>query len=416
LWTEIEVLACEARAEAGEIPAADAAAIRAACSRTAIDADAVAARERVTDHDVAAFVDVLAAAAGPAGRHVHFGLTSSDVLDTALAVQLRDSGRLLRRGLDELAGVLRRRAEEFRRTPMAGRTHGMHAEPITFGLKLLSWHAEAARLRARLAAAVQEVAVGKLSGTVGTFAAVAPQVEASVCRALDLRCEPVATQVVPRDRHAVFVAVLALLGAFLERVATEIRHLQRTEVAEVEEPFGARQKGSSAMPHKRNPIRSERLVGLARLLRSYIVPAFENVALWHERDISHSSVERVVLPDACLAADYMLALATATLQDLVVHAARMRRNLESSRGLVFSQALLLALVQAGLPRDAAYRLVQAASRAAWEGDRELQHVALETDAIVSRLGRDGVERLFSLEHHLRHVDLLFARGLEEGGA
>ncbi len=412
LWTEIEVLACEARAALGEIPAADAAAIRAATRRSAVDAASVAERERATDHDVAAFVDVLAAAVGPAGRHLHFGLTSSDVLDTALAVQLRDSGRLLLRGVGELASVLRRRALEFRRTPMVGRTHGMHAEPITFGLKLLSWHAEAARLRRRLAAAVDEVAVGKVSGTVGTFAAVTPQVEAQVCGALGLGCEAVATQVVPRDRHAVFVASLALLGAFLERVATEIRHLQRTEVAEVEEPFGKQQKGSSAMPHKRNPIRSERLVGLARLLRSHVVPALENVALWHERDISHSSVERVVLPDACLAADYMLALATATLDGLVVHTARMQRNLEASRGLVYSHALLLALVEAGLQRDEAYRLVQDASRSAWEGENELRQVALASKAIVSHLGREGVERVFDLQHHLRHVERLFARVLE----
>lgn len=416
LWTEIEVLACEALAATGVIPAAEVAAIRRQATQAAVDAAQVAEREKATDHDVAAFVDVLAAAVGPASRWLHFGLTSSDVLDTALAVQLRDSGRLLLRGVDAFAAVLLRRAQEFRHHPMVGRTHGMHAEPLTFGLKLLHWYAEIRRHRLRLARAVDAVAVGKLSGAVGTFAALGPEVEARVCRALELRCEPLATQVVPRDRHAEFVAALALLGSGLERIATELRHLQRSEVGEVEEAFAATQKGSSSMPHKRNPIRSERLVGLARVLRSQVIPALENVALWHERDISHSAVERIILPDACLAADYMLALATQLVDGLVVRPERMRHNLEASRGLVFSQALLLALVGAGLLRDQAYRLVQEASRAAREGDRSLRDVALETEAIGGVLGRAQVEKVFDLEHQLRHVDQLFARVLEADGA
>lgn len=413
LWTEIEVLSCEARARLGEIHAEDMALIRAGAAAAPIDAARVAARERATNHDLAAFVDVLSEQIGPASRHVHYGLTSSDVVDTALAVQLRDSGRLLLQGADGLARVLRRRALEFRHTPMAGRTHGMHAEPTTFGLKLLYAFAEIRRGRERLARAVDEVAIGKISGAVGTFSALPPEVEARVCEALGLRPEPLATQIVPRDRHAAFVAAVALLGTALERLATEIRHLQRTEVGEAEEPFGSSQKGSSSMPHKRNPIRSERLVGLARLLRGHVVPAFENVSLWHERDISHSSVERIILPDSCLALDYMLHLATTLVDDLVVYPERMRRNVEGSRGFLFSQALLLALVGTGMLRDQAYRLVQQASRRAWEDERQLREVALESSAIVEALGASGVERVFDLEHQLRHVERLFERVLEE---
>ncbi len=416
LWTEIEILACEARAAGGAFPAAEAAAIRARAEHAAVAAAQVAERESATDHDVAAFVDVLSEAVGPGAHHLHYGLTSSDVLDTALAVQLRDSGRLLLRGIDGLAAVLRRRALEFRHTPIVGRTHGMHAEPTTFGLKLLHWYAEIRRHRARLDAAVEAVAVGKLSGAVGTFSALEPEVEEWVCAALGLACESVATQVVPRDRHAAFVASLALLGAGLERIGTEIRHLQRSEVAEVEEAFGRQQKGSSSMPHKRNPIRSERLVGLARLLRAYVTPALENVTLWHERDISHSSVERIVLPDACLAADYMLDLATQLVDGLVVHTDHMRRNLEASRGLIFSQSLLLALVATGIPRDRAYRWVQEASRTVSADGRTLCDVALADRAIVDTLGRTGVEKVFDLPHHLRHVDRLFDRVLAEGVA
>jgi adenylosuccinate lyase len=408
LWLEIEVAVCEARAHLGEIPPAEVEQIR---QRAGFDLERVQEREQATQHDVAAFVDVVAERIGPAARHVHFGMTSSDVLDTSLALQLRDSGRLLLAGTAALAAVLRRRALEFQHTPMAGRTHGMHAEPITFGLKLLGLYAEVRRAEARLQRAVESVAVGKLSGAVGTFAHLGPEVEELVCERLGLRWEPVATQVVPRDRHAEFVASVALLGAGLERLGTEVRHLQRTEVQEVEEPFEPGQKGSSAMPHKRNPIRSERIVGLARLLRAHVVPALENVTLWHERDISHSSVERILLPDICLAADYMLDLATRMLDGLVVYPERMQRNLDSTGGLVFSQSLLLELVRAGLERDPAYRLVQDASRSAWESGRPLRDVALETRGVVDALGRAGVERVFDLQHHLRHVDRIFARGL-----
>ncbi len=408
-WLEIEILTCEARALQGAIPADEVREIR---SRARVDAAAVQAREEITQHDVAAFVDVVSESIGPASRHVHWGLTSSDVLDTALGVQLRDAGRLLLDGVAALRAVLQRRALEFRHTPMVGRTHGIHAEPITFGLKLLFAGAEMQRAERRLADAVREVSVGKLSGAVGTFAHLGPEIEAHVCAALGLRPEPVATQVIGRDRHAAFLSSLALLGASLERLAVEIRHLQRTEVAEAEEPFARGQKGSSAMPHKRNPIRSERIVGIARLLRAYAAAGLEDVALWHERDISHSSVERVILPDACLVADYGLDLATRTVEGLVVYPERMRANLDSTRGLVFSGTLLLELVAAGLLRDEAYRLVQTASRVVFEGGRDLRSVALETPVIAARLGRERLERVFDLEHHLRHVDVLFARGLE----
>jgi adenylosuccinate lyase len=407
-WQEIEVLVCEARAARGEIPVADARAIRAGAP---VDAAVVEAREAVTQHDVAAFVDVLSAGIGPAARHVHWGLTSSDILDTALALQLRDSGRLLLAGVDRLRAVLRRRAIEFQHVVMVGRTHGIHAEPITFGLKLLFAVDEIGRARRRLASAVDEVSCGKLSGAVGNFAYLDPDVEARVCAALGLRPAPVATQILARDRHAAFLTALALLGAGLERLAIEIRHLQRTEVGEVEEAFGRGQKGSSAMPHKRNPIRSERIAGLARLLRAHALTGIENIALWHERDISHSSVERVVLPDACLTTDYILDLMTGTIENLVVHPERMRRNLELTRGLVFSQSLLLALVDAGMERDAAYRVVQDASRDAWERGGELAAVARADAGITAALGSAELERVFDLQHALRHVDAIFARVL-----
>jgi adenylosuccinate lyase len=406
LWCEIEVLACEARAQAGEVPMEAARAIRAA---PAIDSATVREREETTRHDLAAFVDVLAEAVGPAGRYVHWGLTSSDVLDTALGVQLRDSGRLILDGVDGLRAVLARRADEHRHVAMAGRTHGMHAEPTTLGLKLLFAWAELGRGRQRIAAAVREVAVGKLSGAVGTLAHLGPDIEASVCKALGLAVDPVATQVIGRDRHAAFLSSLALLGASLERLATEIRHLQRSEVGEAEEPFLRAQKGSSSMPHKRNPVRSERAAGLARLLRGHAFVALENVALWQERDISHSSVERIILPDACMLTDFLLHDLSDVIDGLVVYPERMRSNLESGHGLVFSGTLLLELVRAGLERDAAYRLVQAASRRAQDGERPLLQAALETPEIRDRLGRETLERAFDLEHHLRHVDTIFER-------
>ncbi|MGH9075442.1 MAG: adenylosuccinate lyase, partial [Acidimicrobiales bacterium] len=348
-WLEIEVLAVEAWAALGVVPPAEAAMVRDRAPK--VDGALVAAvadRELVTDHDVAAFVDVVQGAIGPpAGAWVHYGLTSSDVVDTALGATLADAADLLVSASDALVGVLRRRAGELAGVPMVGRTHGIHAEPITLGSKLALWCLQADRDRARLRAAREAVAVGKLSGAVGTYSNVEPAVEAHVCDALGLRPVP-ATQVVARDRHAEYLWACAAAGATVESIATELRHLQRTEVAEVEEPFGGGQKGSSAMPHKRNPWRSEQLSGLARVLRGYVGAGLEDVALWHERDISHSSVERVVLPDASLLAHYMLRRLTGIVDGLVVHPERMLANLESSHGLVFSQPVLLALVGAGL--------------------------------------------------------------------
>jgi adenylosuccinate lyase len=384
-WLEVELAVVDALAEQGVVPAADAEAIRA---RATFSVEAVRDRERVTDHDVAAFVDVVAASVGEEGRWVHHGLTSSDVLDTALALQLREAGRLLVDGARELREALARRAREHAGTVCVGRTHGIHAEPTTFGVKLAGFAFEAHRNALRLERAVDGVAVGALSGAVGTYAAAGPEVEAAVLGRLGLGSEDVSTQVVPRDRHAELLSAVALAGAGLERLATELRHLQRTEVREVEEPFRAgAQKGSSAMPHKRNPIVAERITGIARLLRGYAQAGLEDVALWHERDISHSSVERVALPDATILLDYAQALARRVVEGMVVHADRMRANLEATSGALFSQRALLALVEAGRSRDDAYRIVQDAAERAWRDGtpfRELLAAAapgLELDSI-----------------------------------
>ncbi len=369
VWTEIEALVLAAWAELGVAPLD---AVEAAASAPIPTPEAVAEREKVTDHDMAAFVDVLAAAISTGGEWIHYGLTSSDVLDTAGAVVMRDAADLLLARLADLFAVVRRRAFEHRETVMLGRTHGIWAEPTSFGLKLASWAFEIARDHGRLRRARDVVAVGKISGAVGTYAHTPPSVEAFVCERLGLGIEPASTQVTARDRHAEFLSTIALTGASIERFATEIRHLQRSEVGEVREPFRAGQKGSSAMPHKRNPILSERMTGMARLLRGYAQTGTENVALWHERDISHSSAERVILPDASLALHYMLVRFTGLVDGLVVDADRMRANLASTRGLVYSQAVLLALVEAGLTRDEAYRIVQRNSMRAWEEGLELR--------------------------------------------
>jgi adenylosuccinate lyase len=411
-WLEVELLAVEAWAEVGEVPAAEAAAVRVRAPKVTPElASAVAERERVTDHDVAAFVDVVQEAVGqPEGSWVHFGLTSSDVVDTALCATLVRATDLLLAASDDLVSVLKRRASEFIDTPMAGRTHGMQAEPTTFGAKLALWCLQADRDRQRLRAARARVAVGKLSGAVGTYSNIDPSVEHYVCRALDLVPVP-ATQVIARDRHAELLTACAAAGATVEMIATEVRHLARSEVGEVEEAFGTGQKGSSAMPHKRNPILSERLSGLARVLRGYVQPGLEDVALWHERDISHSSVERVILPDACLLTYYLLRKAAALVDDLVVHAGRMRANLvEGSLGLVFSQSVLLALVTSGMARDSAYRIVQRDARAAWEQGTALRAV-LEEDPEVA-LDAASLDDAFSVKRALRHV-YRFLEALQE---
>ena len=401
-WLEVEVLAAEAWSGLGVVPVADAAAVRErAPAMTPATIAAIGERERVTDHDVAAFVDVVQDAIGPpAGAWVHYGLTSSDVLDTALGVTLTAAADLLLQASAELVSALARRARELADVAMVGRTHGVHAEPITFGAKLALWCLQAERDRRRLQAARRAVAVGKLSGVVGTYSNIDPAVEHRVCAALGLRPVP-ASQVVARDRHAEYLWACASVGASVESFATEIRHLQRTEVGEVEEPFAAGQKGSSAMPHKRNPIVSERLSGLARVLRGYLGAGLEDVALWHERDISHSSVERVVLPDASLLAYYLLRKMTSLVDGLVVHPDRMLENLDLSHGLVFSQPVLLALVASGMDRDSAYRIVQRDARLAWDEAKPLRMV-LESDPDVP-LSPAQLDEAFSLERALRHA-------------
>jgi adenylosuccinate lyase len=404
MWLEVELLATEAQAALGNVPSDEAATCRAKAPTVddvfVVD---VLEREKVTDHDVAAFVDVVQERIGaPAGSHIHYGLTSSDVVDTALCATLTKAADLLLADLDAFVTVLKARALELLRVPVTGRTHGMHAEPTTFGAKFALWALQADRDRRRMRAAREAVAVGKLSGAVGTYSNIDPAVEARVCAALGLVPIP-ATQVVARDRHAEYFYACASVGATVELMCTEIRHLARSEVGEAEEPFGAGQKGSSAMPHKRNPILSERLCGLARLLRGYLGAGLEDVALWHERDISHSSVERVALPDASLLACYMLRKATGLAEGLVVHPERALQNLtEGSLGLVFSQPVLLALVSAGLSRDDAYRVVQRDARAAWSERRPFRTV-LESDPDVT-LTPAQLDEAFDLDRTLRHVD------------
>jgi adenylosuccinate lyase len=405
-WLEIELLAVEARVRLGEVSVEDLSEIK---SRAAFDEERIAEIEAIRHHDVVAFVENVRENVGPAGRHVHFGLTSSDVVDTANALALRDAGDLLVEGIGRLTRAVVDRAREHRHTLMAGRTHGVHAEPTTFGLKLASWAFELARDRERLRRARDQVAVGKLSGAVGTYSQLSPEVEAYVCERLGLGVEDVATQVVPRDRHAELLSAIALTGATLERIAQEIRHLQRTEVREVEEPFAKGQKGSSAMPHKRNPVVCERICGLARLLRAYAQTAFENVALWHERDISHSSVERVTFADACILLDYMLDKTRWVVENMVVHADRMRANLEASHGLVHSQSVLSALLAKGLQREDAYALVQRNALAAWDEGRPLLELLKADPEVTAHLEPAEIEACFDPARYLARVDVIFDR-------
>jgi adenylosuccinate lyase len=403
-WLEVEVAALEGWAEVGTIPATDVAAIRAAAVPPT--PERVAEIERVTDHDTAAFVDAVAEQLGPEGRWLHYGLTSSDVVDTGLALQIQAAGRLLLEGIDRALAAVVARAEEHRHTVCIGRSHGVHAEPTTFGWKLAGWAFELDRDRDRVARALETNRVGQLSGTVGTYAQVEPEVERIACERLGLEPDPLSTQVIARDRHAELLGALALCATSLERFATEIRHLARTEVREVEEPFGKGMKGSSAMPHKRNPKVAERICGLARVVRAAALVGLENMPLWHERDISQSSAERVVIPDAFLALDYMLDRFAWIVEGLVVDADRMRRNLDGSHGLVFSHRLLLALVESGLPRDEAYRLVQAHAMTAWEEERDFRALVAADAAIADRVDLDAV---FDLDATVRHVDTVFDR-------
>src|SRR5712691_1231961 len=406
-WLEVELAALEGWAEIGAVPAETVREIRERA--TAPSPERVAEIAQRTGHDVAAFVDAVAAELGPAGRWFHYGLTSSDVVDTALALQLRAAGELILEGIGRAFDAVVARAEEHRMTLMIGRTHGVHAEPTTFGLKLAGWAFELDRARTRVARALEGMRAGKLSGAVGTYAAIEPEVERIACERLGLEPAPVSTQILQRDRHAELLAALAIAACSLDKFALEIRHLARTEVREVEEPFARGQNGSSAMPHKRNPIVSERICGLARIVRAAAVVGFENVALWHERDISHSSAERVVLPDAFLALDYMLDRFTWLVDGLVVRPERMRANLEAGHGLFFSQRLLLALVDAGLERDEAYRLVQGHAMRAWDEERSFEALVRADSELVDRLGPDALARVFDLGEYTRHVETVFDR-------
>jgi adenylosuccinate lyase len=406
-WFEVELAALDGWVEVGAVPAADVAAIRAGAAVPT--PERVAEIEATTDHDLAAFVDAVAEQLGPEGRWVHYGLTSSDVVDTSLALQIRDAGELILHGVDAALGAVIRRAEEHRRTICIGRSHGIHAEPTTFGWKLAGWAFELDRARTRLERALATCRVGQLSGTVGTYAAIDPDVERIACEHLGLDPDPVSTQVIARDRHAELLSALALCATSLDKFATEIRHLARTEVREVEEPFAAGMKGSSAMPHKRNPKVAERISGLARVVRAAAIVGFENVPLWHERDISHSSAERVVIPDAFLALDYMLDKFTWIVDGLVVYAGRMERNLWSSHGLFFSHRLLLALVERGLERDEAYKLVQRNAMRAWDEECDFPELVRGDAEITAHLDEAMLAGVFDLDATVANLDTTFDR-------
>jgi adenylosuccinate lyase len=405
-WLDIEILAAEALAQMGKVPKAAISRIR---KNARFDVGRIREIEREVKHEVIAFLSSVAESIGDDARFLHLGMTSSDVMDTALAIQLREAAAILIEDVQSLMEVLRRQAYKYKSTVMIGRTHGVHAEPITFGLKFALWYEEMARNLARLRKAMEDISVGQISGAVGTFAQISPKVEAYVCKKSGLKPALVSNQIIQRDRHAYFFATLAVIGCSLEKFAVEIRHLQRTEVQEAEEPFTAGQKGSSAMPHKRNPILSENITGLARLMRSYALAALENVALWHERDISHSSVERVIAPDATIALDFMLRRMTYVLGELCVYPENMKRNLEKSGGAVFSEAVLLALVDKGVSRDAAYRMVQRHALKIARDGGELKDELLKDREITKYLSAREVEAVWGLKHHLANVDFIFRR-------
>ena len=407
-WLEVEIAATETLAERGVVPREAAARIR---ERARADAARITEIEARVRHDVIAFTMAVSEAIGDpdAARWLHYGLTSNDVVDTAQALQVREASRLIAAGLEQLSEVLQKRAREFQHTPQIGRTHGIHAEPITFGLKLANWFAENRRNIARFAEAGRQMAVGKISGAVGNAAHLGTEVEEAICRRLGLEAAPVSSQVIQRDRHAQYLSTLAIIAATLEKIALEIRHLQRTEVREAEEPFAAGQRGSSAMPHKRNPVGCEQICGLARVVRANAQAAFEDIALWHERDISHSSVERVILPDSTILVDYMLARMTEILRGLRVFPERMRNNLDATHGLVFSGQLLLDLVEAGAPRNEAYQWVQEQAMAAWESDGNFRERIAGDPRIAKYLDAGGIERAFGLERQLHAVDDIFRR-------
>jgi adenylosuccinate lyase len=409
IWFEIEAYACEALAETGVIPKEAAKVIWEKGGKAKFDVERIAEIERVTKHDVIAFLTYLAEFIGPEARFVHMGLTSSDVLDTCLAVQLKRASGILIDDVDALLSALKRRAFEHKATPTIGRSHGIHAEPTTFGLKLAFAYAEFSRARARLVAAREEISTAAISGAVGTFANIDPRVEQQVAAKLGLRVEPISTQVIPRDRHAAFFAALGVVASSIERLATEIRHLQRTEVMEAEEFFSEGQKGSSAMPHKRNPVLAENLTGLARMVRSAVIPALEDVALWHERDISHSSVERMIGPDATITLDFALARLAGVVDKLVVYPDNMRKNLDRLGGLIHSQRVLLGLTEKGASREDAYAIVQRNAMRAWRGEGDFIGLLKADQEVAAALGAAELEGLFDLGYHLKNVDAIFKR-------
>jgi len=405
-WLQVEILACEAMAEEGLVPTQSLEIIK---EKADFSPERILQIEEITKHDVIAFLTNVEEYVGPDSRFIHLGLTSSDVLDTSFALQLKEAMELIIADVEACMTVLRQRAEEHKHTVMIGRSHGIHAEPITFGLKLAVWYAEMKRNLQRLREALEVISYGKLSGAVGTFANVSPKVEAYVCERLGLKPAEVSTQILQRDRHAQYFAALAILAGTMEKMAVEIRHLQRTEVLEAEEPFSKGQKGSSAMPHKKNPIGSENIAGLARLVRSNALAAMENMALWHERDISHSSVERVIAPDSTILVDFMLHRLTRIIKDLVVHPQRMRENLEAMKGLVFSQQVLMKLASLGIQRQTAYVMVQRNAMKVWETGAPFKSLLLEDEEILKHLRKEDIEEIFSLDYHLKHVEDIFRR-------
>jgi adenylosuccinate lyase len=404
-WLEVEIAVCEAWTELGEIPREAMTKIR----KANYNLNRIAEFLRVTHHDVTAFLKSVAESLGEESRFIHLGLTSSDVMDTALSLQLRDAANILSQDISELIAVLQNKAMEHKHTMMMGRTHGIHAEPTTFGLKLALWVEEMRRNSQRLEDAKRIISVGKISGAVGTYATVSPEVEKIACQKLGLTPAPISSQIVQRDRHAQFIATLAITASSLEKFATEIRSLQRTEILEVEEPFEVGQTGSSAMPHKKNPELCERICGLARLMRGYVTTSLENIALWHERDISHSSAERITLPDSCLALDYMLSLLILVIKDIKVYPENMRRNLELTQGLIFSQRVLLALIDKGLSREEAYEMVQRNAMEAWRQKKSFLSLLEADNRVTAHLTRSELESLFDYNYYLKHVDSIFER-------
>lgn len=408
-WLKIEILATEARVGTGEVPQEDLAAIK---ERASFSVERINEIELTTQHDVIAFLTNVNENVGPASRHLHYGMTSSDVLDTALSVQIKEASRIILEKIDVLTDALKTRAVEHKNTLCIGRTHGIHAEVTTMGLKFAQWYDEMRRNRARFVKAIDEISTGQISGAVGTFDHLSPFVEEFVCEKLGLRPEPVSTQVIQRDRHAFYLSVLGIIGGTLEKIATEIRHLQKTEVLEAEEYFGKGQKGSSAMPHKRNPIICERITGMARLMRSYVSPAIENIALWHERDISHSSVERVVFPDATILIDYMLQKSIDLITKLIIYPENMMRNIHLTRGLIYSQKVLLALTESGMSREESYAAVQDAAMRVWrDTSLNLRDELLKNEKVVQNIDPKRFETIFDLTNSMRNIDYIFNRTL-----